>query len=146
MSNAEVFTLALAHVDSGLTLAPASLTDAASVAVRNSLLVARGRVLVDLGRFPEAAAAVAGASTSFRFDGTHSLTGGNNQIWSVNTSVKRYTVGDSFDVSGIIRNSLPFASAAYLRVPVDGSSTGTSSVGRGFDGSSHHWAETVRAR
>ena len=137
MSNAEVFTLALAHVDSGLTLAPASLTDAASVAVRNSLLVARGRVLVDLGRFPEAAAAVAGVSTSFRFDGTHSLTGGNNQIWSVNTSVKRYTVGDSFDVSGIIRNSLPFASAADPRVPVDGSSTGTSSVGRGFDGSTN---------
>ena len=137
LSNAEVFTLALAHLDSGLTLAPASLTDANTVAIRNALLVARGRVLVDLGRFTEAATTVAPVPTAFRFDGTHSLSGGNNQIWSLNTSAKRYTVGDSFDVSGLIKNALPFASASDPRVPVDGQSTGTSSVGRGFDGATN---------
>jgi hypothetical protein len=132
MMNAEVFAVALAHLDSAITLT--ADTAAATVAIRNAVKVARGRVLVDLGRFPEAADAVNGVPTNFRFDGTHSLsTGNNNQIWSLNTSAKRYTVGDSFDVSGRIKNALPFASAKDPRVPVDGRSDSTSSVGKGFD-------------
>lgn len=135
MTNAQVFGVALAHLDSALNLA--SATDAPTVAIRNAVQVARGRVLVDLGRFADAATAVNGVLTSFRFDGTHSLSGGNNQIWSLNTSAKRYTVGDSFDVGGVIKNALPFASANDPRIPVDGSSTGTSSVGKGFDGATN---------
>lgn len=135
MTNAEVFTLAVAHFDSALTLT--SATDAATVAIRNAVLVAKGRALVDLGKFAEAATAVAAVPTSFRFEGTHSLNGGNNQFWSLNTSAKRYTVGDSIDVGGRIQNSMPFASANDPRVPVTGSSTGTSSAGTGFDGSTN---------
>jgi hypothetical protein len=135
MTNAEVFAVALAHLDSAVTLT--SATDAATVAIRNAVLVARGRVLVDLGRFSDAAAAVASVPTSFRFDGTHSLTGGNNQLWSLNTSAKRYTVGDSVDPSGRILNAMPFASANDPRVPVTGSSLGTSSQGTGFDGTTN---------
>jgi len=135
LTNAAVFNLALAHLDSAIALTTA--TDAATVAIRNSVQVARGRVLVNLGRFADAATAVASVPTSFRFDVTFSLTGGNNQIWALNTSALRYTVGDSFDVSGIIKNALPFASAKDPRLPVDGSSTGTSSLGTGFDGSTN---------
>jgi len=146
LSNAAVLAIALAHIDSTLALAPASVTDANTVAIRAAALVVRGRILVDLGRFSDAAAAVAGVPTSFRFDGTHSLTGGNNQLWNVATSVKRYTVGDSFDVSGIVKNSLPFASANDPRVPVDGQSTGTSSIGRGFDGSTNFIRQKLYGR
>jgi starch-binding outer membrane protein, SusD/RagB family len=135
MTNAEVFAVALSHLDSALTLLTA--TDAATVAIRNSVLVARGRVLVNLGRFADAAAAVASVPTSFRFDATHSLTGGNNQIWALNTSAKRYTVGDSVDPAGRILNAMPFASANDPRVPTTGSSLGTSSQGTGFDGTTN---------
>jgi type II secretory pathway pseudopilin PulG len=135
LTNAAVFNLALAHLDSAITLTTA--TDAATVAIRNAVQVARGRVLANLGRFADAATTVASVPTAFRFDVTFSLTGGNNQIWSLNTSALRYTVGDSVDVSGIVKNALPFASAKDPRLPVDGSSTGTSSLGTGFDGATN---------
>ena len=137
LTNAEVFAVALSHLDSALTLATTGTQDANAIAIKNAILVARGRVLVDLGRFSDAAAAVASVPTSFRLDGTYSLVSGSNQIWSLGTSAKRYTVGDSFDVTGVIKNSLPFASANDPRVPVRGTSTGTSPAGKGFDGATN---------
>lgn len=131
MTNQAIYALALAHFDSALTYTTA--TDAATVAVRNSILVAKGRVLIDLARFADAATAVAPVPTSYTLNATFSLTAGNNQIWALNTSAKRWVVGDSFDTSGIIKNALPFASANDPRVLVDGTSTGTSPVGRSFD-------------
>jgi hypothetical protein len=132
LTNAEVLNQALIHADSALSLISA-LTDTASGNVRNEAAVTKGRILVDLNRHAEAATAVANVPTAFRFNATFSLTGGNNQIWSVATSVKRYTVGDSFDVTGTIANALPFASANDSRVPVTGSTTGASAAGIGFD-------------
>lgn len=131
MTNQAIYTLALAHLDSALTYTTA--TDAGTIAVRNSILIAKGRVLIDLARYADAAAAVGPVPTSYTLNATFSLTAGNNQIWSLNTSAKRWVVGDSFDTSGIIKNALPFASANDPRVLVDGTSTGTSSVGRSFD-------------
>jgi starch-binding outer membrane protein, SusD/RagB family len=131
LTNLQIYTLALAHFDSALTYTTA--TDAATVAVKNSIQIARGRVLLDLARFADAAAAVTGVATSYTLNGTFSLTGGNNQIWALNTSAKRWVVGDSFDTSGIIKNALPFASAKDPRVPSNGTSTGTSPAGKSFD-------------
>src|SRR4029078_8734059 len=51
----DVFTAALARVDSGLALATGA--DAATMQVKNALLITKGRLLVDLGQFPAAAAA-----------------------------------------------------------------------------------------
>jgi hypothetical protein len=131
MTNQAIYTLALAHFDSALAYSTA--TDAATVAVKNSILIAKGRVLVDLARFADAATTVAPVPTSYTLNATFSLTGGNNQIWALGVSAKRWVVGDSFDTSGIIQNAIPFASAKDPRVPVEGSSTGTSAVGKSFD-------------
>ena len=130
LSYNEVFAAALAHFDSALALATG--TDTIAVSIRNATSVAKGRTLVNTGQFAAAATAVANVATNFQWRSTFSLTGGNNQIWSLNTSAKRWTVGDSFDVGGIINNALPFASAADPRVPVSGS-TLNSNQGTGFD-------------
>jgi type II secretory pathway pseudopilin PulG len=135
MTNQEIFTLALAHFDSALTLSSAS--DAFATEVRRSSAVARGRTLLNLNRHADAATAVTSVPTNFQLLATFSLTGGNNQIWALNASAKRWTVGDSFDVSGRIQNAIPFASAKDPRVPVTGTATGTSPAGRGFDGSTN---------
>jgi starch-binding outer membrane protein, SusD/RagB family len=144
LTNVQVFNLALAHFDSALALAGA--TDATTTAVRHGIAVARARTLVNLGRFAEAATAVADVPTDYRLNATFSLNAGNNQIWSLNTSQKRWTVGDSFDASGLIQNALPFASAGDPRLPVTGTSTGTSPAGRGFDGSTNFVFQTLWGR
>jgi hypothetical protein len=144
LTNTQVFNQAIAHLDSALTLSAG--TDTLAVSVKNAAAIAKGRVLVDLGQFNEAATAVAGVATSYQWRSTFSLTGGNNQIWSLNTSAKRWTVGDSFDVGGIINNAIPFASAKDPRVPVTGTSGGTSPAGRGFDTSTNFVFQTLWGR
>ena len=54
----ETFTRALSHADSGLALITG--TTAADVRIRNALRVTRGRILLNLNRHADAAAAVAG--------------------------------------------------------------------------------------
>jgi len=143
-TNAEVYAVAAAHADSAVSLSAG--TDAFSVSVRNAAAVLKGRILVEQGKFPEAAAAVASVPTSFQLLATFSLTSGSNQIWSLNTSAKRWTVGDSFDVTGILKNSLPYASAKDPRIPVTGTTLGTSPAGRGFDNSTNFIFTTLWAR
>jgi len=144
ISNAEAFTMALAHFDSGLTTT--SATDTFTVSVKYALSVAKARTLVNLGRYNDAATAVAGIPTNWRLNATFSLTGGNNQIWSLNTSAKRWTVGDSFDTRGVIQNAIPFASAKDPRVPSVGTATGTSPAGRGFDNQTNFIYQTLWGR
>jgi hypothetical protein len=144
LTNAAIYAVALAHFDSAL--ATTSATDAFTVSIKNMASVGKGRVLIELGRFPEAATAVAAVPTSFQNLATFSLTSGSNQIWSLGASAKRWTVGDSFDVTGIIKNSLPYASAKDPRVPVTGTTLGTSPAGRGFDGATNLVTTTLWAR
>lgn len=132
-TNREVFQLALAHLDSALTLS--SGTDAFSTSIRHSAAVTKARVQLHLGQFTAIAATVAAVPTSFQNLATFSLTSGDNQIWSLNASQKRWVVGDSFDTGGRILNAIPFASANDPRVKVTGQSTLTSTLGKAFDGS-----------
>jgi hypothetical protein len=143
-TNAEIYTVAAAHADSALSASAG--TDAFSVSVHNAAAVLKGRILIEQGKFPEAAAAVASVPTNFQLLATFSLTSGSNQIWSLNTSAKRWTVGDSFDVTGIIKNSLPFASSKDPRIPVTGTTLGTSPAGRGFDNATNFIFTTLWAR
>ena len=135
LTNTAIYTLALAHFDSALTFATA--TDAATVGVRNSILIAKARVLINLNRHAEVAALLAAVPTNYVLNGTFSLTAGNNQIWALNTSAKRWVVGDSFDTAGMIKNAIPFASSKDPRVPNNGTPTGTSPAGKSFDGSTN---------
>ena len=144
ISNADAFQMALAHFDSAL--ATTTATDAFTVSVKNAVLVAKARTLVNLGRFADAATVAATVPTSFKLDATFSLNSGSNQIWALNNSAKRWTVGDSFDTRGVIANAIPFASAGDPRIPVTGTSTGTSPAGRGFDGSTNFIFQNIYGR
>jgi hypothetical protein len=144
LTNADVYKAALAHFDSALTNATA--TDNATLQVKYAAQIGKGRVLIEMGQFTQAAAAVAGVPNTFQLTATFSLTSGSNQIWSLGQSAKRWTVGDSFDASGIIKNALPFASAKDPRIPVTGTTLGTSAAGRGFDGATNLVYTTLYAR
>jgi len=144
LTNAEVYTIAVAHFDTAL--AKSAGTDTLSVSVRHAASIGKGRALLGLGRFADAAAAVAAVPTNYQWRVTFSLTAGSNNLWSLNTSAKRFTVGDSFDVGGIITNALPFASAGDPRIPVTGTSTGTSPAGKGFDTSTNFIFQRIWGR
>jgi hypothetical protein len=129
LTNADVYTRAVAHFDSALTLIGAQ-TDAKSISVRQATLVAKARTLLDLNHPAEAAALVptSDVPTSYQYLLTFAQTSGDNGIWSLNTNQGRYTVSDSFDITGVIPNALPFISAKDPRVPV------TDAKKKGFDG------------
>lgn len=144
LSNAEIFTAALGNMDQALTLATG--TDAASVYVRHAASIGKARALINLDRAGEAATAVAGVPDDYQYNVTFSLNAGSNQIWALNTSARRWVVGDSFDTAGIIDNALPFASAQDPRVPNVGSPIGTSAAGKSFDGSTNFIRQSVYGR
>ncbi|HEY9225386.1 MAG TPA: hypothetical protein VIP11_01985, partial [Gemmatimonadaceae bacterium] len=132
LTNAEVFASAVAHLDSALALATS--TDTAAVRIRREALIMKARVLVDQGKFAEAAALVPVSTvpTNFQYVMTYAQTSQDNTMWGMSINLQRYSVSDSFDVAGIIKNALPFASAKDPRVPVIGSTIG--SQFKGTDG------------
>jgi len=126
VTTASLFARAIAHFDSALAVAPA-----ASVA-EYSTRVSKARALLGTGQFSAAAAAVATVPTPF-IDLSTLGAGENNKIWTLNASQKRWTVGDNVDPAGAIGNALNFASAADPRLPVNGTTLGTSPAGKGSD-------------
>jgi hypothetical protein len=105
------FERALAHADSGLALITGST--AADVRVRNALRVTKGRILLNLNRHADAAAAVAGVPTNFAYQTRHAQTTNDNQIWTFNNSARRYSVS-----AGEGTNGLNFATANDPRIPI----------------------------
>ena len=97
-------------------------TDAASVAINQAARIGKARALLGLGlsNAPAAAALVANIPTTYRYDVTASLTGGNNILWSQGASQNRYTVSDSVQGNArniFVKNAIPFLSAKDPRVP-----------------------------
>lgn len=82
--------------------------------VRDLANVVRGRALLNLGRYNDAATAVAGVVTTFKYEMTHSANTTTNQLWALNTGAKRYVVGDNEGGNG-----LPFRSANDPRLPTE---------------------------
>ncbi len=116
----DVFTVAIASLDSAIALSTAS--DANSVSINRAARVAKARALlgVSLSNAPAAAALLAGIPTSFRYDVTASLTGGTNTLWDQPTNSTRYAVSDSLQGNArniLVRNAIPFFSAHDPRVP-----------------------------
>ena len=147
LTNKDGLTLAAARIDTALKLANG--TDAFSVSIHYTLEVAKARALIGLGQFAAAAALVTDVPTSFQYLTTFSQTTRDNQEWVGNgsASVARFVVGDSFDIIGgqknIIKNALPFASAGDPRVPVAGSTTGST---KSIDVSTSWVGQTIWAR
>ena len=108
ISDDSLFKLAIAFSDSAL--ANVGGTDSASVT--NLARVLQGRALVDRGDFAGAAAAVAAVPLGFHYDVTHSINTSDNQMWALNASARRYTMGD---LEG--GNGLPYVSANDPRLP-----------------------------
>jgi hypothetical protein len=111
ITDAAAFELALAHADSGIALVTG--TSASDLRIRNALAVVRGRILVNLNRQADAAAAVASVPTSFKYQNLHSQTTNDNAIWTYNNIARRYSVS-----TGEGTNGLDFATAKDPRVPV----------------------------
>jgi len=119
VSNAEMFTRAVAQADSALATLS---TTAADLPLRNLARIAKARALVDLARFADAAAAVgaggdgagsAAVATSFVVNAEYSATTLVNTIydWMVGTA----NFGPSEREGG---NGLNFISANDPRVPI----------------------------
>ena len=138
LTNNEVYAIALAHLDSAIAAAvPVAgnlrVDTLLATSIKNAASIAKGRVLVDLGRYSDAAAAVAGVPTSYTYNVTFSQATNDNNVWGLAGQVStraRFVVGDSFDTQGITKNALPFSSAKDPRVPTVGSPTanGTKSI------------------
>ena len=97
-------------------------TDATTTSINRAARIAKARALLGIGlsNAPAAAALVAGIPTTYRYDVTASLTGGNNTLWDQAASQNRYTVSDSMQANNrsiLVKNAIPFLSAKDPRVP-----------------------------
>ena len=128
LSTKDVYTVAMARADSGLALL-GSASDAASVQVRNALLVTKGRIQTQLGQFSAAAATVASVPVTFQYASQFSQPTTDNGNWTISPNSRRYSVSDSTDATGVVKNALPFVSAKDPRVPTSLSSNKTGSDG-----------------
>lgn len=102
-----LFELALTRFNSAITAAPAS-------SAQNYLAsVGKGRTLVNLARFTEAAQAVAAVPTSFRMDVEYSTGSARQQngVYALSGVDRQYSVPDGESANGI-----PFRSLADPRV------------------------------
>jgi len=124
-TNAEVYDIALTHVDSALAIIGGA-TDASSVAVRNATLITKARILVNKGQYAAAAALVPSSVVPSNYQYVFITQASSNSddlgFWTLNNSIARMTVGDSIanylGKSFAIGNVIPFASLNDPRVPI----------------------------
>jgi hypothetical protein len=114
LTTTQIFERAVGHFDEALTLlgAPDPADDEDTEKTRWAAQVGKGRALLNLARYTEAAAAVAGVPTEFQWLVEASETPINNTIWEYNNNERRFTMGD---LEG--GNGLNFFSANDPRLP-----------------------------
>ena len=118
LSNAQVFTLAAASLDSAMNFS--SATDAQSVIINRAARIVRARVALALGDFATPTGLVAGIPSTFAYQHTFSVATSTNTLWGQGLSSRRYSVGDSVEGNKRdiqVANALPFASAKDPRIP-----------------------------
>jgi hypothetical protein len=123
----QIFTIAIAKFDTAITVAT-GVGGAKATSLINAAKVGRGRALLDLARYADAAAAVAGVAADFKFELQHSDNSAreNNGVWSLSINGGRWGVADKEG-----KNGLPFRSASDVRVS---SRPRSINNGNGFDG------------
>lgn len=126
-TSTQMYNAALAAFDRALAVV-GTQTSAAAVAQANLARVGRGRVLLNLGRFADAATAVAAVPTSFTYLTEHSENSPrqNNGVFVVMAVNRRFSVADREGVNG-----LPFRSDNDPRTLAP---RGTGAAATGFDG------------
>jgi hypothetical protein len=110
ITTAAAFERALALATDGL--ARVTGTTAADVRVQNALRLTRGRILLNLNRPADAAAAVAAVPSTYEYTILHS-TSQVNAFWTYNNNARRYSVSNNEGGNG-----LNFATANDPRLPV----------------------------
>jgi hypothetical protein len=124
-TTAAIYTRALASLDSGLASAG---TD---TRVQNIARIGRARVLLNQGKFAEAATAVASVPTSFSWITAHSTSSGRqeNGMWNALTVANsRYAIVNGEGTNGL----------TWLRTPADPRIPWVPSTRTGFNGSSRN--------
>ncbi|HEY6829811.1 MAG TPA: hypothetical protein VI259_23295 [Gemmatimonadaceae bacterium] len=124
-TNAEVYDIALSHIDSALAVL-GTATDTASVPVRQAALITKARILVDKGQYAAAAAVVPASAVPTTYQYLFVTQASSNSddlgIWTLNNSVARMSVTDSIVNYGgksfQTLNVIPFASLNDPRVPI----------------------------
>jgi starch-binding outer membrane protein, SusD/RagB family len=127
-----VFERALASFDTGMIALPDTVTGTTgsapqAILIRRALMVGRGRALLNLGRFTEAAAAVgaqtnpifAAVPTNFAYNATFVVGTGDNVVWNYTTSNRRYAVSDTLEGNArdiLVKNTIPFLSSGDPRI------------------------------
>ncbi len=123
VTTTQAFESALALTNQGLATVDGTSSDAERI--RNALRLVRGRILLNLNRYDEAAAAVAEVPTDFEYVNRHSQTTNSNQAWLRNNLERRYNVAVNEGGS-----DLNFATSGDPRVPVcEGGSAECLSIG-----------------
>jgi hypothetical protein len=120
-TTAELFTMAVAHFDTALTLADTSTR------MKYAAQIGRGRALLGLKRFADAAAAVAGVPRTFQYTTSHSTgnTREQNGMWSAEVNgATRYSIVSSEGINGL----------PYLATSTDPRIPWAPSTRVGFDG------------
>lgn len=125
LTTAQVYARALASMDSALASAG---TD---TRVQGMARLGRARVLLNLGRFSDAATEAAAVPTSFNWSTAHSTASGRqeNGMWNaLSVANSRYAIVNNEGTNGI----------AWLRSPADPRIPWTPSTRTGFNGSSRN--------
>lgn len=112
LTTAATFERALAHADSGL--AEISGTTANDVAMRNALSVLKGRILVNLERYADAAIAVNGVPGNYQFVVEHSANTTTNAIWGLNQNHGRFYVSQGEGTNGLNFAADPRTPTCYI--------------------------------
>jgi hypothetical protein len=95
MTNAELFTRAIASFDSALTLFPASDP------MRNMAIIGKARSLVNLRQFADAAALTTGVPISYRYEVQHSRTTIINDVFDWMVATRNFGVVDREGGNGL---------------------------------------------
>lgn len=134
------FGLAVADADSALAVLPNGT--AVEQRMRQFARLVKARALLNRDQAAAAATAIGGATAaagipqSFSFSTYHTTITGSNQLWSLNTSAKRYVVSPAEGVNG-----LNFRGAGDPRLP-----TATTGGPNAFDSATPFFAQTKWAR
>jgi hypothetical protein len=121
-------------------------TNVLTASLRQLAQVGKGRALLDQGKYPEAAAAVAGVLTTFQYNYVHSETTArqNNGTWSLTVSVARF--GEADAEAGV---GLPYQSDGNIKKAgggfdprvADSVANRSGQGNKGFDGTTVQWIQ-----
>lgn len=139
LSTVQMLDSAISKFNQALAITGAPLTTAS----KSLAQIGKGRALLDKGDYAGAAAAVAGVSTTFQYNYTHSETSArqNNGSWALTVSVARFGVGDSEAGVGLpyrTEGNVKQAGGAFDPRVADSVRGGN---GRGFDGTTIQWIQ-----